>query len=81
MEDLIDISNYRKKYFLAFSSADLKHVEMVEELIKQHSLKIVLKSISKKDSRLKLSVEVAGNKRNVKKLTEKLLTLQEITEI
>jgi putative Mg2+ transporter-C (MgtC) family protein len=81
MEDLIDISNYRKKYFLTFSSADLKHVEMVEGLIQQYSLKIILKSISKKDSRLRLSLEVSGNKNNVKKLTERLLTLQEITEI
>lgn len=81
MEDLIDISNYRKHYFLTFSSGDLKNVEMVEERIKNNHLKIMLKIISKKDNRLKLSIEVAGNKHKVRKLTEELLSLPEIIEI
>jgi len=81
MEDLIDISNHRKKYFLTFSNADLGNVEKVEDLVKQHNLKAIQKDISKKDSRLKLSLEVAGNKKNVKRFTEKLLTVSEVTEI
>lgn len=81
MEDLIDISNHRKKYFLTFNNADLKNVEMIEVLIKQHNLKLIQKNMSKKDNLLKLSIEVAGNKKNVKKLTEKFLTVQEIIEI
>jgi len=81
MEDLIDISNYRKQYFLTFSSGDLKNVEQVEALVKQHKLKILLKKISKKENRLKLSIEVAGNKNNVRKLTEALLVVPEIVEL
>jgi putative Mg2+ transporter-C (MgtC) family protein len=81
MEDLIDISNYRKQYFLTFDSDDVKNVDRVEDLIKQHKLKIMLKKVSKKDGRLKLSVEVAGNKNNVKKLTGELLLIPEIVEI
>ena len=81
MEDLIDISNHRKKYYLTFNNADLKNVEQVVDLIQEQRLKIILKSVTKKESRLKLYIEVAGNKNRVKLLTEKLLNLPEISEI
>ncbi|NEU07145.1 MgtC/SapB family protein [Flavihumibacter sp. R14] len=80
IEDLIDISNYRRKYFITFNSADLSNVEKTEGWISEYSLKIRSKSISKKDNRLKLVLEVSGNKKNVKRLTERLLTAMEIIE-
>jgi putative Mg2+ transporter-C (MgtC) family protein len=81
IEDLIDISNHRKKYYITFNYSNLENIVKLEELIKQHHLKLVQKEASKKDDRLRLTLEVSGNKKNVKLFSEKLLTLPEIAEI
>jgi putative Mg2+ transporter-C (MgtC) family protein len=80
IEDLIDILNYRKKYSLIFINSDLENINKVESMIKDQNLKIHNKEVHKKDSRLHVSIEVSGKKRNVKQLTEKLLMVEEILE-
>jgi putative Mg2+ transporter-C (MgtC) family protein len=80
IEDLIDILNYRKKYSLIFINSDLENINKVESMIKDQNLKIHNKEVHKKDSRLHVSIEVSGKKRNVKQLTEKFLMVKEILE-
>jgi len=81
MEMLIDISNHRKKYTLTFNNTNLETFDKVEELVKEHSLRLLQKDIYKKDNRLKVAMEVSGNKKNVKRFTEELLKQIEIIEI
>ena len=81
MEMLIDISNHRKKYTLTFNNTYLDSLKQVEEIIKELGLKLIHKDIFKKDNRLKVALEVSGNKKNVKQFTEKLLAKLEIVEI
>ena len=81
MEMLIDISNHRKKYNLTFNNTSLDSLNKVEDMVKEYSLKLIQKDIYKKDNRLKVAMEVSGNKKNVKRFTEKLLSELEIIEI
>lgn len=81
METLIDISNHRKKYTVTFNNTNLESFDRVEEMVKEHSLKLLQKDIYKKDNRLTVAMEVSGNKKNVRRFTEKLLTQMEIIEI
>lgn len=81
MEMLIDISNHRKKYTITFNNTNLDSLNQVDDLVKEHSLKLIQKDIYKKDNCLRVAMEVSGNKKNVKRFTEKLLSQPEIIEI
>jgi putative Mg2+ transporter-C (MgtC) family protein len=81
IESLIDITNHRKKFYLTFNSTDLENLEKIEEWVKTYHLKLIQKETSKKDNQLKVMVEVAGNRKNVKLLTEKLIAMDEVLEI
>lgn len=81
IEDLIDITNHRKKFYLTFNNTNLDHLESILELVKTYHLKLIQKETSKKDNQLKVMMEVAGNKKNVRLLTEKLIAMEELLEI
>lgn len=81
IESLIDITNHRKQFFITFNNTDPENLQLVDDLVKEYKLKLVQKDLFKKDNRLQISIEVAGNKKNVKLLTEKLLTMLEVIEI
>jgi putative Mg2+ transporter-C (MgtC) family protein len=81
IEDLVDVTHHRKKFYLTFNNTDLANMEKVEEWIKTYHLKLIQKETSKKDAHLKVMLEVAGNKKNVKLLIEKLMEMNELLEI
>ena len=78
VEDFIDSVNHKIKYSITFIDTDLRHLHLVESLIKDLDLKIKRKSLSKKDERLIVLLEVSGNKNKIKKLGENLLNIPEI---
>ena len=81
IEDLIDITNHRKKFYLTFNSTGSESMEKIQEWVKTYHLKLLQQEASKKDNQLKVMLEVAGNKKNVKLLTEKLIAMSELLEI
>ena len=81
IESLIDIRNHRKKFGLTFNNSDLENLQKIDELVKEHRLKLVQRDISKKDNHMRVTFEVSGNKRNVKSFTDSLLATNEIVEI
>lgn len=81
IENLIDIRNHRKKFSLTFNNTNLDNIQKIDDWINEHDLKLVQKEVSKEENRMKISLEVSGNKRNVKKFTDTLLTNIDILEI
>lgn len=81
IESLIDIRNHRKKFGLTFNNTDIQNLQKIDELVKEHRLKLVQKDISKKDNHMRVTFEVSGNKKNVKSFTDRLLATNEIVEI
>ena len=80
-ESYIDIFNHRIKYSITFINADLRNLQQVEDLINSLELKIKGRVVSKKDHRLIVIFQISGNKNKIKKLSEKLIGIEEIYQV
>ncbi|MBC7914836.1 MAG: MgtC/SapB family protein [Pyrinomonadaceae bacterium] len=81
LEGYIDILNHRIKYSITFINTDLRNLQQVEDLINSLDLKIKGRILSKKDHRLLVIFEISGNKNKIKKLSEKLIGIEEIYQV
>jgi putative Mg2+ transporter-C (MgtC) family protein len=80
-EGYIDILNHRIKYSITFINTDLRNLQQVEDLINSLDLKIKGRVLSKKENRLRVIFEISGNKNKIKKLSEKLIGIEEIYQV
>jgi hypothetical protein len=77
---LIDIVNHRRIFTLVFSNTDIANLEMVEKIIGAQKLKSKRKQIAKRDARLVVTLEIYGNKKQIKLINENLVKIHEIIQ-
>ena len=80
IEMLIDIVNHRRVFTLVFNNTDIANLEMVERIIVSQKLKSKRKQISKRDSRLVVTLEIYGNKKQIKVINETFVRVPEIVQ-
>jgi len=78
LESYIDKIHRDKLFVIVFTNADFENVHTVEELIKNNHLKLKPVQITKKDGCLQAAIWVTGDRKNLRKLDEKLLKMPEI---
>lgn len=81
LEYLIDIINHHKTYRITFIDNDLKNITKITDLVRSEGLKQSIKQLSKAHNRLTITMDVSGNKKQFRHLTEKILAMTEVQEI
>lgn len=77
-ENYLDKIHHEKLLSLVFDSDDFENLEIVEDIIHKHKLRVQVKLVNKKDGCLQAVIFVTGHKKHIAKLDETLLTLKQL---
>ena len=81
LEFQIDSINHKSIYRITFKDDKLTNISQIQDMIRNESLTVNVKRLSKMDSKLIAYFEVRGNKKRFQILTEKFLITPEILAI
>lgn len=81
VEMLMDFINHKGTYTITFIDNDVKHVRVITDLVLSEGLKPKMTHLSKINGRLRVHLEVRGNLKRLRALTEKLLMIPDIQEM
>jgi putative Mg2+ transporter-C (MgtC) family protein len=73
LEYLIDFMNHKRTYRIIFTDDNIDNLTLVSEMAGEEKLKSLVRHLSRSDNRLIVQFEISGNRKNFKKLTEKLV--------
>lgn len=77
-ENYLDKIHHEKLLSLVFDNDDFENLEIVEDIIHKHKLRVQVKLVNKKDGCLQAVIFVTGHKKHIAKLDETLLTLKQL---
>ena len=81
LESLMDFINHKRTYTITFIDTRPEHLIMISNRVLKEGLKLKITHLSKINGRLMANVEVRGNKKHFRSLTEKFLAIPEIQEM
>ncbi len=81
VEILIDFINHKRIYRITFIDDKLDNIAWIMDIIEQEKLKASIGHLSKSHNRLMVNLEVRGNKKHFRPLTERLVAKPEILGI
>lgn len=73
VEGFVDVINHSESYHVIFINADLNNLYELEKMIGSFKLNSKRKQLTKRENRLDVTLQISGNKKQIKKLNESMV--------
>ncbi len=80
VEKVLEALHLTRTVYVGFHDTDLGRLDQLEHIMGNHRIKFKRKSISKKDHKLSIIVEVSANRKNLRNFNEEMVGLPYVEE-